>query len=108
MKAPRKTGALPLIEPIEIVRLRGLLLDHLGRTVAAADADLARLHRLGNLAHEINVQESVLEMRALDLDMVGELEHALEGARGDTLIEGLALLLVGLGLFLAADRQRVL
>ena len=49
--------------------------------VAVADRDRARLHRLGDLAHEIDVQEAVLEARALHLDMVGELEAALESAR---------------------------
>ncbi len=74
---------------------------------AVADRDLARLLGLGDLAHEVDVQETVLERRALHLDVVGELEHALEGARGDALVERLALVLVGLGLLLAADRQRV-
>src|SRR6266513_732115 len=54
------------------------------------------------------MQEPVLEMGALDLDMVGQLEHALEGARGDALIQRIALVLLGLGLLLATDRQRVL
>src|SRR5262245_24909957 len=53
------------------------------------------------------MQETVLERRPLDLDMVGELEHALERARGDALIKGLALLLLGPRLLVAADRQRV-
>src|SRR5437667_1642145 len=80
-------------------------LDHL--VLAIADRDLARLLGLGNLAHEIDVQESVLEGRALDLDVVGKLEHALEGAGGDALVEHVAAVLVGLRLFLAFDRQRV-
>jgi len=54
------------------------------------------------------VQETVLEVSALDLHMVGKLEHALEGARSDALIKGLALGIVGLGLLLAANRQGVL
>src|SRR5262249_15157902 len=40
--------------------------------------------------------------------MLGELEDALERARGDALVEHLALLLVGLGLLLALDGQRIL
>lgn len=54
------------------------------------------------------MQEAVLEGRALDLDEVGELEGPLEGARGDALIEHLALLLVLNLRFLAADGQGVL
>src|SRR2546430_4721313 len=50
-------------------------------------SDLARLLRLGNLAHEIDVQESVLQRRASHLDVVGKLEDALERARRDALIE---------------------
>src|SRR5262245_55773961 len=88
-------------------RLRGLLgVDHLGRT--AADRNLARLRRLGNLALEVDVQEAVLQARALDLDMVGELEAPLERAGRDALVEHVAVLAVLLGLLVAADRERVL
>src|SRR5262249_24990417 len=73
-----------------------------------ADRDLTRLLGLGNLPDQVDVQEAVLERRALYQDVVGELEHALERARGNTLIEGLALLLLGLRLLVAADRQRAL
>ena len=45
---------------------------------------------LRDLAHEVDVQEPVLQARALDLDIVGELEDTLEGARGDALVEHLA------------------
>ena len=75
---------------------------------AVADRDLARLLGLGDLAHQVDVQETVLEARALHLDEIGELEHALEGARRDALIEHLAALAFVLGVFLAADGQRVL
>src|SRR5262245_52717232 len=85
--------------------LRSLGFDHL--RLAIADRDLARLLGLGNLAHEINVQESVLEGRALDLDVVGQLEDALERTSRDALIEHLAVVLLVLRLFLAFDRQRV-
>ena len=37
------------------------------------------------------MEQAVLEGRAGDLDVVGELEAALEGARGDALMEDLAL-----------------
>jgi hypothetical protein len=39
--------------------------------------------------------------------MVGELEATLEGPLGDALVEHVASLLLVVGLFLAADRQRV-
>src|SRR6266571_4262808 len=62
------------------LRGSGLGVDDLRR--AGTDRDLARLHGLGNLADEIDVKQSVLQARALDLDVVGELEAALEGTRG--------------------------
>src|SRR5262249_43776506 len=83
-----------------------LRVDHLG--LAIADRDLARLHRLRNLADEVDMEEAVLKRRALDLDVLGELKDALERARRDALVEHLAFLLVGLGLLLTLDRQRVL
>src|SRR5713101_6138955 len=85
--------------------LRSLGFDHLG--LAVADRDLARLLRLGDLAHEIDVQKSVLEGRTLDLDVIGKLEDALECTRSDALIEHLTVVLLVLRLFLAFDRQRV-
>ena len=77
--------------------------------LAAADGDRAGLHRLGNLADEIDVEEAVLEARALHLDVVGELEAALEGAGGDAAIEDLACLRPRFGLFFSPrDGERVL
>jgi hypothetical protein len=70
----------------------------------ACDRDRPRLHGLGNLAHELDVQEPVLQARALDLDIVGELEATLEGSRGDALVEHLAGLFLGVGLLLAVSR----
>src|SRR5579862_3718312 len=80
--------------------------DHLSFSGAIADRDLTRLLGLGNFAHEVDVQQSVLETRVLDLDMIGKLEDAFKGTRGDTLIEHFAVLFF-LGLFGAFDRQRV-
>src|ERR1043165_330157 len=88
-------------------RLGGLRLENLGLGLAVADRDLARLLGLGELAHEVDVQEAVRELRAGHLDVVSELEAALERAGRDALVEHLALLL-GLFLLLAADRERVL
>src|ERR1700730_11143259 len=80
----------------------------LQKLAGARDRDRPGLHRLRNLAHEVDVQEPVLQDRALDLDMVGELEATLEGPRGDALVEQVAGLLLAVGLFLAADRQPIL
>jgi hypothetical protein len=58
--------------------------------------------------HEVDVQKPILQARALDLDMVGELEATLEGPPGDALVEHVAGLLLIVGLLLAADRQPIL
>jgi hypothetical protein len=71
----------------------------------ARDRDRPRLHCLRDLAHEVDVQEAVLQARALDLDMVGAGSY---GPRGDALVEHVAGLLVVVGLLRAADRQPVL
>ena len=68
----------------------------------------ARLHGLGNVAHEVDVKQAVLQRRALHFDVVGELEAALEGARGDAAIEELAFLLLLAGLLLALHGEHVL
>src|SRR6185437_15518206 len=72
-----------------------------------ADRDDARLLGLGNLAHEVDVQEAVLADRPGHDDMVGELEAALEGAGGDALVEHVALLVRLRGLLRSAHGQRV-
>src|SRR2546421_8143705 len=79
-------------------------------------SDLARLFRLGDFAHQVDVQETVRELRAGNLDIVGQLEAALERAGRDALIEHLALVLGLLllltfhseSVFLGLDRQFVL
>ena len=45
------------------------------------------LHCLWDLAHEVDVQQPVLQARTLDLHMVGELEATFEVPRGDALVE---------------------
>src|SRR6185437_9178257 len=72
-----------------------------------ADRDGARLLGLGNLAHQVDVQEAVLADRPGHDDMVGELEATLEGAGCDALVEHVALLVL-LGLLRSAYGQRVL
>ena len=97
MKKGAPKGASFVVE--RVAGLRGDLgLDLLGLAVGGAvrDLDLAGLRGLGDLADEVDMEEAVLEARALHLDMVGELEAALEGARGDAAIEDLAAFLGGL------------
>src|SRR5215216_4418471 len=53
----------------------------------ARDRNRPGLHRLWDLAHEVDVQKPVLQARALDLNMVGELEATFEVPRGDALVE---------------------
>src|ERR1700686_4603014 len=103
-KRPENRGS-----PFNVLQscLRRLLLDFDSLAVVA-DRDRARLLGLGDLAHQVDVQETILEARAFHLDEIGELEYALEGARRDALIEDLAALAFLLGVFLAADGQRVL
>jgi hypothetical protein len=68
------------------------LIDDFG-ALRARNLNLARLVLLRNLAHEIHVQESVIDIGALDFDMVGELEVALESPARETAMEILRLLL---------------
>src|SRR5271166_5899923 len=62
-----------------------------------------RLHRLWDHPQEVDLQEPVLQARALDLDMVGELELTFEIPLGNALVDQVALLLAA-ALFVAADR----
>src|ERR1700736_3222408 len=101
-KAPRQTGR----PQTSIVRLsRGDL-----RRLALKDGLLGGrygyrpgLHRLWDHPQEVDLQKPVLQARALDLDMVGELEVAFEIPLGNALIDQVALLLTA-ALLVAADR----
>jgi hypothetical protein len=75
------TGGTPKTQP---VRASG---SDLGRLdvqdfAGARDRDRPRLHGLWDLAHEVDVQEPVRPARAVDLNIVGELEATLEGPLG--------------------------
>src|ERR1700751_5743636 len=76
----------------------------------AADRDATRLHRLGDLPLEVDDQQAVLEAGALDLDVVGERELALEIARRDAAMQEALLFLLALaaleGQDVLLDRQR--
>ena len=105
-KAPQYRGA-PKLHP---VRSSG---GELGRQdlqdfAGTRDRDRPRLHCLWDLAHEVDVQEPVLEAGTLDLHVVSELEATFEVPRGDALVEYVAALLIVVGLLLASERQRVL
>jgi hypothetical protein len=65
-----ETGALPTFNR---VRASGCDLSRLDlqKLAGTRDRDRPRLHRLRNLAHEVDVQEPVLQARALDLNMIG-------------------------------------
>src|SRR3954467_13884962 len=87
--------------------LGSLGLENLGLRLAVSDRNLARLFRLGDLADELDVQETVLELCAGHLDIIGKLEAALERAGRDALIEHLALVLFALLLLLAPNGEGV-
>lgn len=73
----------------------------------ASDGDLARLERLRNDPLERNRQHAVFVVRIADLDIVGQLEPALERARSDTAMHVFDTFLVLLGL-LTGDDELVL
>ena len=59
--------------------------------LAGIDRNLTRLHRLGELPHQIDLQKSALERGALHLDVVGEVEDAPERTCRDAMVEVLVL-----------------
>src|SRR5271169_587314 len=100
-KAPREPGR----SQTSIVKLsRG----DLGRLALKGDLLGRRygyrpgLHRLWNHPQEVDLQKPVLQARALDLDMVCELEVAFEIPLGNALVDQVALLLTA-ALLVAAD-----
>lgn len=68
-----------------------LALDLLHRALrqrrVGCDLDLARLHLFGNLALQIDCQQTIDKGSANDLDVVGQFEAALEGAPGDAAMQ---------------------
>src|SRR5262249_5307329 len=113
-KAPQETGALTLYAlsrnlPVTQLPLGSFLaLDHSPAICLGVDRDGARLLGLWDLAHQVDVQETVLEACALHLNVIGKLEHPLEGPRRDALIEHVTALLFFVRVPFAADRERVL
>jgi hypothetical protein len=48
-----------------------------------SDGDPPRLHGLGDLPDQSDLEQPVAERSVLDLDVVGQVELPLEGAGGD-------------------------
>src|SRR5215472_8480211 len=71
------------------------------------DANGAGLHGLRNLTHQVNVQETVLELRRLHFDKVGKPKYALKRPSRNALIKNFRLPGIGYGLLLALHRQCV-
>src|SRR3546814_1483949 len=82
----------PRSSRLEVFLLRGFeaIIDGL----TAADRDLARLHRLGDDALQIDTQQAILEVGGRDFDIVGKLEAPFEGAGRNTAVQILPLVLV--------------
>src|SRR3546814_10785268 len=70
--------------------------------------DLVRLHRLGHFAHQVDGQQAVAQVGAVDAHEIGELEAALEGACRNAAIEQLAFLAFLRRRLAAADGQHIL
>src|ERR1700722_2320449 len=102
-KRPGKPEALHNQSQFRNYLRRLLLLDG----VAVADRDDAGLFRFRDLAYQIDMQETVLKIRAFYLNAVGELERALEGAGRDALVKHVAVLLLVLVALLAADGKGI-
>ena len=94
-----KIGPAPLPGPDPRVASSGGLrlglgaLDHARPAGGSADLDLPRLHRLGHLALQVDLEKPVVQAGAADLDVVGELEAVLEGALRDAAVQVLDVLL---------------
>ena len=74
----------------------GVVGDHRLLRRRAADRDPAGLQRLRHDALQADMQQAVLQVRALDHDVVGQHEAALERTAGDAAIQDLALVVLGL------------
>src|SRR6185503_1898896 len=70
-----------------------------------ADRYAAGLLLLGHDALEVDMEQPILELRALDLDVLRELETPFEGATGDPLMEIARLGAVRLAIALALDGE---
>ena len=71
------------------------------------DRDLPGLHRIGHFAHQVDHQQAVGQVGALDTDEVGELETALKAAIGDADMQE-AVAVARFLFLLAANLQQIL
>ena len=77
------------------------------RSRACVDLDLARLHRVRNLTHQIDGEQTILQVRVLDTHEIGQLEAALERARRDSHVQEVAVA-IPVFRFAARDHEKVL
>src|SRR5437868_5162757 len=89
-------------------RLAAAAADLIVLRLRSADIDLLRLHRLGDLTLELDREQTVLDVRATDLDMVGQREAPLERAGRNPAIDVVVALLFGFVLLAAGNDQHVL
>src|SRR6266480_3703392 len=80
------------------------MVDRLRLVAASPNSDPTRLLLLGDLAHEFDGQQAVLQPRPADFDVIGEVEAPLEGDGGNPPIEILVILRVR---FLTGHNQHV-
>ena len=69
----------------------------------AVNGDPPRLHGFGDFPYQFDLQQTVVEGRVLDLDVVGQVELAFEVPGRDTPVKEFALGFLGLAAFDADD-----
>jgi len=69
------------------------------RSAVAPNRNLARLHRLGNFALEIDGKQTILQRSILNADVIGELEPAFKAAGSDASMQIFKFAFVGLTAF---------
>src|ERR1043165_8836766 len=92
-----RISVIPIPGPVifNVVKvLSGLRLAFDQRGCVAIDGDAARLFLLRDHALKGDMQQAVFQFGLPDLDMIGELEAAFEGAAGDALMQIALLFLV--------------
>jgi len=73
------------------------------------DFDAAGLHRLGNFTFQFNVQQAVIQRGSGDLDVIGQVEAALERTGGYSPVEeAVVFIAVFFGLLAGHDQLVVL
>src|SRR4051794_30014745 len=108
--APRGEAAQRALKRRALCHLTLLERGHVALRNAARtgpDLDAAGLQRLRHLALQLDGQEPVLEARADDLQVLGEIEALAEGPARDPPVQDLGALLL-LGVLMAGNEQGVL